>query len=112
MLTYSPVNTTHIPHSGHEHFVKSSLLAGTVKIYDSLNLTLTQELLDQIKAVYSLDSSLPEIEQVFISALQNRNVDCRIFAIAYIIDTAAGNPTTIVYDESEMRELINVFRKP
>ena len=66
MLTYSPVNTIHIHHSGHGHFVTSSSSAGKVKIYDSLNLTPTQELLDHIKAVCSVDSSHPEIEQVFI----------------------------------------------
>ena len=79
ILTYSPVNTIHIHHSGHGHFVISSSLAGKVKIYDSLNLTPPQELLDQIKPVYSVDSSLPEIVQVFISATQNGNVDCSIF---------------------------------
>ena len=68
MLTYSPVNTIHIYQNGHGNFVTSSSLAGKVKIYDSLNLIPTQELLDQIKAVYSVDSSLPEIGQVFISA--------------------------------------------
>ena len=83
----------------------SSLLAGKVNIYDSLKLTPTQELLDQIKAVYSVDSAFPEIEKIFISATQNGNIDCGIFAIVYAIDIAAGNnPTTIVYDQSEMRQ--------
>ena len=106
MLTYSPVNTIHIHHNGHGHFVVSpSSPVGKVKIYDSLNLTPTQELLDQIKAVYSVDSSLPEIGRVFISATQNGNVDCGIFAIVYAIDIAAeNNPTTFVYDQREMRQ--------
>ena len=113
MLTYSPVNTIHIHHNGHGHFVASSSSSvGKVKIYDSLNLTPTQELLDQIKAAYSVDSSLPEIGRVFISATQNGNVDCGIFAIVYAIDIAAeNNPTTFVYDQREMRQFIRVFTK-
>ena len=104
MLTYSPVNTIYIHHNGHGGFVTSSSLARKVEIYDSLNLVPTQELLDQIKSVSSVDSSLPKIEQVFISAIQNGNIDCVVFAIAYAIDIAAGNnPATIVYDQSEMR---------
>ena len=46
----------------YRHFVTLSSLAGKVNIYDSLNLTPTQELLDQVEAVYSVNSSLPEIE--------------------------------------------------
>ena len=58
-----------------------------------------------MKAVYSVDSSLPEVEQVIILVAQNGNVDCGIFAIAYAIDIAAGNnPATIVYDQNEMRQ--------
>ena len=58
-----------------------------------------------MKAVYSVHSSLPEVEQVFILVSQNGNVDCGIFAIAYATDIAAGNnPATIVYDHSEMRQ--------
>ena len=63
MLMYSPVNTIHIHYNGHDHFVtSSSSLAGKIKTYDSLNLTPIQELLYQIQAVYSVDSTLPETE--------------------------------------------------
>ena len=102
MLTYSPVNTIHI-HNGHGLFVTSSSLSRKVKTYDSLKPT--QELLHQIKAVYSVGSSFPETEQVFILVTQNGNVDSGIFLIACTIDTAEGNnPTTIVYDQSQMRQ--------
>ena len=74
MLTYSPGNTVHIPHKNHRHFVTSSSLSGKIKIDDCINLTPTKALLDQIKAVYFVDSILPEIEQVFISVAENENV--------------------------------------
>ena len=62
MLMYRPVNTIHIHNNGHDHFVTSSSLAAKIKTYDSLNLTPIQELLYQIQAVYSVDSTLPETE--------------------------------------------------
>ena len=89
MLTYGLVNTIHIHHNGHGHFVTSSSFAGKVKMYDSINLTPIEELLDHIEVVYSVDSSFSEIEQVFISATQNGNFECGILATAYTMDIAA-----------------------
>ena len=114
MLTYGLVNTIHIHHNGHGHFVTSSSFAGKVKMYDSINLTPIKELLDHIEVVYSVDSSFSEIEQVFISATQNGNAECGILAIAYTMDIAAeNNPTTLVYAPSEIRKyLLTVFTNP
>ena len=67
-------------------------------------LFLITELLEQIIAVYSCDSTIPEILQVTLPAPQKGSVNCGLFAIAYATDLAIGNnPAEIIYDQCEMR---------
>ena len=112
MLTFSPVKTIHIHHNGKGLFATSFSLTNKVKIYDSLNIKPTTEPLEQITAIYSCDSTIPEILQVALPACQNGNVDCGLFAIAYATDLAIGNnPAEIMYDQCEMRNhLLNCLQ--
>ena len=64
MFTFSPVKTIHIHHNGKGHFIISSSLTNKVKIYDCMNIKPTTELLEQIIAIYSCDSTIPEILHV------------------------------------------------
>ena len=66
MFTFSPVKTIHIHHNGKGHFIISSSLTNKVKIYDCMNIKPTTELLEQIIAIYSCDSTIPEILHVYI----------------------------------------------
>ena len=85
------------------HFVTSTSLTNKVKIYDSRNIKPTTELLEQITAIYSCDSTIPEILQVTLPAHQNGSADCGLFATAYATDLAIGNnPVEIMYDQCEM----------
>ena len=52
-IAFSPHPTIHIHHTGNHHFVTSSSTTGQVIMYDSLNLTLTEELFLQLSCLYS-----------------------------------------------------------
>ena len=85
------------------HFVTSTSLTNKVKIYHSRNIKPTTALLEQITAIYSCDSTIPEFLQVTLPAHQNGSADCGLFATAYATDLAIGNnPAEIIYDQCEM----------
>ena len=79
---------------------------GDVKLYDSLNLKPTEELLQQIRAIYSPDKSItPTIYQMKIDHKQAGSYDCGLFAVAYAMEIALGhNPCHFKFDQSQMRE--------
>ena len=104
-LEYSPFETLHIHHTGSDHFVTSSSIGGTVRLFDSKNYQPTEELLDQIRAIYSPDDSLPTLFQCHMVHEQSGGVDCGLFAIAYAFDLFLGfDPTTVFFDQSKMRD--------
>ena len=105
-LHYQPMETIHIHHNGHGHFVTSSSLGNKVVIFDSLNSNPTQELISQISTLYSPDKDItPTTHLCVMPAEQKGSVDCGLFSIAYATDLAFGNdPSKVVYDQSAMRD--------
>ena len=81
----------HIHDNGKGHFVISSSLTNKVKLYDSLNTKPATELLEQITAVYSSDSTIPEILQVTLPARHSGSIHCGLFGVAYATDLAIDN---------------------
>ena len=76
-LHYSPLETIHIHHNGHGHFVTTTSIGGKIKLFDSLNTSATAELQQQIAAIYSPDPTImPQIlgvESIVVS-LQSRTL--------------------------------------
>lgn len=105
-LVHSPLETLHIHHNRRGHFVTTTSIGGIVKLYDSLNLPPTTELLEQIAAIYSPDQNvIPVVKQCTIQHEQQGGVDCGLFAIAYAVDLALGtDPCGHSYDQSNMRD--------
>ena len=105
LLNYCPTETIHIHHNGHGHFVCSSSISGEVKIYDSLNSTPSEELLSQIKVLYSPDPSvIPTVQQPHLTPQQG-SVDCGIFALAYATELVHfKDPSSVTFDQSKMRQ--------
>ena len=109
LLEYSPSETIHIHHNGSGHFVTSTSIGRRVRVYDSLNQDPTEDLLNQLAALYSLDSdpsspTFPEVRLMEIAHEQEGGVNCGLFAIAYAVDLAYGaEPCGIVYNQIEMR---------
>ena len=100
-----------IHYNGKGHFVTSSSLTNRVKIYDSLNTKPTTELFEQITAIYSCYSAIPEILEVTLPAHQNGSVDCGLFATTYATYLALGNnPAKIIYDQCEMRNHLDCLQ--
>ena len=72
----------------------------TASVYPS------QELIQQIKSVYSPDTNImPTIPQVEIKYPQHGHTDCGIYAIAYATELAFGHdPTNFTFDQSQLRD--------
>ena len=105
LLAYTQQPTIHIHHDSHNHFTTTTNLRGNVHLFDSLNKAPTDELLSQIKAIYSPDSSSPTIYQVKMNNKQVGGVDCGLFSLAYALELASGNdPSQIKFDQSAMRQ--------
>ena len=105
LLSHNPMESIHIHHNAAHHFVTTSSFGGKVILYDSMNIAPTNQLKEQITAIYSPDNTIPEFFRAPINTLQSGSVDCGIFAIAYATDLAFGNnPSDIVYDQANMRE--------
>ena len=113
LLKYSPHPSIHIHHNNNNHFVTTTNLRGNVHIFDSLNTEPSEQLLSQIKAIYSPDNSLPTIYQVKINNEQIGGTDCGLFCLAYASELADGNdPTEMKFDQSAMREhFLNCLEK-
>ena len=113
LLQYSPDETIHVHHNGAGHFVTSSTVGATLRIYDSLNLTLTADLWTQLAALFSPDQrTRPHAQQVYMRYKQRGSTDCGLYAIAYAVDLAEGeDPSNIRYDQRRMRShLDDAFR--
>ena len=64
LLEYSPFESIHIHHNGNGHFVTSTSIGGTVRLFDSLNMAPSTELLKQITAIYSPNINItPQVFQ-------------------------------------------------
>ena len=106
LLVYNPYPSIHIHHTGANHFVTTTSLGGPVRLFDSLNLEPTQQLLDQISSIYSPDKSVtPSILQVSVASEQQGPYDCVIFALAFARELASNeDPSTVIFDQSKVRE--------
>ena len=105
MLAYAPIETLHLHHTGANHYCISTSFGSKVSFYDSINSSPTQQLLQQITALYSPDNSIPESHQAVIIHPQEGSTCCGVFAIAYAFELALGNdPSLFVFDQSKMRE--------
>ena len=92
LLEYNPTETIHIHHNGSGHFVTSTSIGAKVRVYDSLNQDPTDDLLNQLASLYSLDSdpsspTFPEVQLMEIAHKQEEGVDCGLFAIAVVSST-------------------------
>ena len=58
LLQYNPFETIHVHHNGQFHFVTSCSISGKVKLFDSLNLQPSEELIKQINTLYAPDPTV------------------------------------------------------
>ena len=89
-----------IHNSGASHFVTSSSTGNIARIYDSLNLQPTENLIKQIRQIYSPDSYVgPALTQVKLQSTNTRGVEYELSAIAYAVDILPfNNRAEIIYD--------------
>ena len=79
--------TIHIHSNGRGHFVTTASIGGKVKIFDSLNLSPSPELMKQICTLYSPDPKItPTTLKAEIRSIQSGYTDCGFFAIAYTVE--------------------------
>ena len=101
---YCSHETIQIAHNGEHHWVLLSSLKGEINIFDSLNTNTTLSLINQIKALFSPNASVPKFDQIYCHR-QHGMTDCGLFAIAYAIDILSGiKPNEIIYDQSKFRK--------
>lgn len=89
-----------IHNSGAGHFVTSSSTVNIARVYDSLNLQPTENLIKQIKQIYSPNSYVcPALTQVKMQSTNTRGAECELSAIAYAVDILPfNNRAEIIYD--------------
>ena len=104
-LQYYPFETIHIHHDGKGHFVTSTSAGGNVKLFDSLNLLPSEDLMKQITVLYSVDiKTVPTVLKAEIRSIQQGSKDCGLFAIAYATEIAYGHdPSSFIFDQSKLR---------
>ena len=105
LLQFYPYETIHIHSNGRGHFITITSIPGKVKIFDSLNLSPSPELMKQICTLYSPDPNItPTTLKAEIRSLQSGYTDCGLFAIAYAVEIAHGyDPASVIFDQSKMR---------
>ena len=82
-LQYYPFETIHVHHDGKGHFVTSTSVGGNVKLFDSLNLLPSEDLMKQITVLYSPGiKRVPTVLKAEIRSIQQGSKDCGLFAIA------------------------------
>ena len=62
--------------------------------------------------IFTYDTSMPKFEQIKCYQ-QVGSTDCRLFAIAYVVDTLNGNNVChLIYDQTKMKgHLITCFKQ-
>ena len=107
LLQYCPYQVIHIDHDGNSHFITTTNSPdGSIKLYDSLNLPPSSDLLKQIRSIYSPDPNImPTIFQAEIKHQQQGNTDCSLFAITYSTELPFGHDlANFIFDQSQMRD--------
>ena len=105
LLQFYPYETIHIHSNGRGHFDTTTSIRCKVKIFDSLNLSPSPELIKQVCTLYSPDPKItPTTLKVEIRSIQSGYTDCGLFAIAYAVEIADGyDPASIIFYQSKMR---------
>ena len=105
-LHYYPRESIHIHHDGRDHFVTTTYVGGNVKIFDSLNLSPSSDLMKQIRVLYSPDITITQtVLKVELRSIKSGSKDCGLFAIAYAVKIAYGNdPAKFIFKQSYMRQ--------
>ena len=106
MLEFMPYETIHVHHNGRGHFCTSTSIGGKVRLYDSLSLPPSKELIAQLTSLYSPDpETCPEISLATIECKQLGVHDCGLFALAYTYDLAHGeDPSMYKYNQDKFRD--------
>ena len=105
-LHYYPWESIHIHHDGGDHFVRTTSVGCNVKIFDSLNLSPSSDLMKQIRVIYSPDITImPSVLKVELRSIQLGSKDCGLFAIAYAVEITYGNDSAkFIFRQSDMRQ--------
>ena len=105
-LHYYPWESIHVHHDGRDHFVTTTSDGGNVKIFDSLNLSPSSDLMKQIRVLYSPDVTImPTVLKAELRSIQLGSKDSGLFAIAYAVEIAYGNdPAKFIFKQSDMRQ--------
>ena len=105
-LQYYPFETIHVHHDGKGHFVTSTSVGGNVKLFDSLNLLPSEDLMKQITVLYSPDiKTVPTVIKAEIQSIQQGSKDCGLFAIAYATEITYGHdPSSFIFHQSKLRQ--------
>ena len=103
-LQYYPFETIHVHHDEKGQFVTSTSVGGSVKLFDSLNLLPSEDLMNQIKVLYSSDIKMvPTVLKAEMRSIQQGSKDCGLFAIVYATEIAYGHdPSLFTFDQSKL----------
>ena len=111
-LIYPTIQLSNIHHTGSNHFVTTTSIGGwhqsiyrKVRIFDSLNLPPTRNLMKEIISIYSPDPSvLPTVIQMNMASTQQGSYDSGHLALAYALELALNkDPSTLIFDQTKMR---------
>ena len=109
-LHYYPWESIHIHHDGRDHFFTTTSVGGNVKLFDSLNLSPSSDLMKQIHVLYSPDITItPTVLKAELRSIQLGSKDCGLFAIAYAAEIAYGNDPAIVSLSSNSLTCDNIY---
>ena len=86
--------------------IYTTSVGGNVKIFDSLNLSPSSDLMKQIRVLYSPDITItPTVLKAELRSIQSGSKDCGLFAVAYAVEIAYGNdPAKFIFKQSAMRQ--------
>ena len=104
-LQHYPFETIHVHYDGKGHFVTSTSVCGNVKLFDSLNLLPSEDLMKQIIVLYSPDiKTVPNVLKAEMRSIQQGSKDCGLFAIVYATEIACGHvPSSFIFDQSKLQ---------
>ena len=107
---YCPHETVQIVHNGKHHWLPLSSFGGSIQIYDSLQMEVTESIKKQMRQLFSPDDGMPPYRLMKTQRQEGSN-DCGLFAIANAIEIAGVNdPVDVVFEQAVMRNhLISCF---
>ena len=103
-LRYYKNPTIFIHHAENQHhFITSSLIGGTIRTFDSLNLSLSPEISKQMAAIYTPDHNESHRKMRLarhnsVKYKQTGSTDCGVFEITYTVELVLGTDPGVVYE--------------